>query len=119
MALLLQAVLAGLALASTFGRRFASELVAAGCRFDLMQIMSLVKAWVSGEQQLQAEADEQDRAAQGALPKFLQPLVATTDQVARRQKIIDAFVDERAVNFTNSQRFYQSQQRCPSRCNYW
>ncbi len=38
--------------------------VVAGCRFDLTQTMSLVKAWVSGEQQLQAEADKQDRAAQ-------------------------------------------------------
>jgi hypothetical protein len=32
--------------------------VAADCRFDPTKTMSLVKAWVSGEQQLQAEAEK-------------------------------------------------------------
>ena len=41
----------------------------------------------------------------GALPRILQPLVATSEQVGKRRQVADAFVDERAVNFTNSQRF--------------
>ena len=90
---------------STFGRRFANETRSSrlSLRPDANYVfgkgMGIRRATIAGR------GRQAGPSSTGALPKFLQPLVANTDQVARRQKIIDSFVDERAVNFTNSQRF--------------
>ena len=81
----------------TYGRRFANETRSSrlSLRPDLNYVfgegLGIRRATIAGRRR-------QDLGRLGFL-------AATPSQVAQRQRIVDAFVDERAVNFTNSQRF--------------
>lgn len=88
----------------TFGRRFANETRSSrlSLRPDENYVfgkgMGVRRATIAGRGRGGIEG-------QKALPKVMQPLVATSEQVGKRRRVAESFIDERAVNFTNSQRF--------------
>lgn len=89
---------------STWGRRFKNETrssrlsVAPDVNYVFGQGMGVRRATIAGRGRGGIEG-------QKALPRVLQPLVATNEQVVKRKRVAESFIDERAVNFTNSQRF--------------
>tara|TARA_R100001463_G_scaffold48448_9_gene97565 strand:- start:2696 stop:8440 length:5745 start_codon:yes stop_codon:yes gene_type:complete len=89
----------------TFGRRFANETrssrlsVAPDANYVFGKGMGVRRATIAGRGRTAGIE------GQKALPKIMQPLVATSEQVGRRRRVAESFIDERAVNFVNSQRF--------------
>lgn len=89
----------------TFGRRFANETrssrlsVAPDVNYVFGKGMGVRRATIAGRGRTAGVE------GQKALPKIMQPLVATSDQVGRRRRVAESFIDERSVNFVNSNRF--------------
>lgn len=92
---------------STYGRRFSnSTRLSSGRRLSVRPDenyvlgpgMGVRKATIGGRGRI-------GDPRQKALPRVLQPLVATTEQVEKRRRVVQAFIDERSANFVKSQKF--------------